>query len=101
MTATLRLPRFLASVANTDHVLTVEGRSLEEALAHLFASEPGLRTHLLEESGGIRPHVSVFVDGEQADLSTTIGEGSRIQVLQAVSGGTGTSRGASGLNEVR
>ncbi len=87
MTATLRLPRFLSDVANADRLQTVEGDNVETVLSDLFAKVPGLRSHLLDEQGRIRAHVSVFVDQEQADLATPVGEGARIQVLQAVSGG--------------
>jgi molybdopterin synthase sulfur carrier subunit len=87
MTATLRLPRFLSEVANTDRDQIVEGDSVEMVLSDLFARAPGLRPHLLDEKGQIRDHVSVFVNQEQADLATPVADGARIQVLQAVSGG--------------
>jgi molybdopterin converting factor small subunit len=87
VTATLRLPRFLSTVANTEKVQTVDGENLEKVLTDLFAREPGLRPHILDEGGQIRAHVSVFVDREQADLETEVRDGAEIQVLQAVSGG--------------
>jgi molybdopterin synthase sulfur carrier subunit len=65
----------------------IAGDTVEEALADLFARHPGLRNHILDDSGAIRPHVSVFVDGLQADLASTIHDGSEIRVLHAVSGG--------------
>jgi hypothetical protein len=49
-------------------------------LEDLFDSAPGLRQHLLDEDGRIRPHVLVFVD-------TPVGRDADVQVLQAVSGG--------------
>jgi hypothetical protein len=73
--------------ANTDLRHTVAGDDVETALKDLFGQEPGLRSHLLDETGGIRPHVSVFVDGRQAELGTPVEEGAEIYVLQAVSGG--------------
>lgn len=87
MTATLRLPRVLATTANTSLVHSLQGETVEMVLASLFESEPGLRGHILDETGAIRPHVSVFVDRYQAELGTAVGEGAEIQVLQAVSGG--------------
>jgi hypothetical protein len=56
-------------------------------LESLFAEEPGLRNHLLDDAGAIRPHVLIFVDAMKADLATPVGPGSQVQVLQAVSGG--------------
>ena len=68
----------------------VTGGTVREALDSLLAKEPGLRTHLLDEQGEIRPHVSIFVDGVQAKLDTPIRMGADIRVLHAVSGGAQT-----------
>jgi sulfur-carrier protein len=87
VTATLRLPRFLADVANTELVYQVEGSNLSRALDDLFEQEPGLRGHVVDETGRIRPHVSLFVDRTQADLGTAVTDGAEIRILQAVSGG--------------
>lgn len=65
----------------------VTGETVREALDSLFAKEPGLRTHLVDEKGEIRPHVSVFVDGVQAKLETPIRKEAELRVLHAVSGG--------------
>lgn len=87
MTAELRLPRMLGEAAGTDLVRPVEGRTVTEVLSGLFDVEPGLRNHLVDETGEIRPHVLVFVDGRQADLTTSVTPDSKIRVLHAVSGG--------------
>ncbi|MFZ0012765.1 MAG: MoaD/ThiS family protein [Acidimicrobiia bacterium] len=87
MTAMVRLPRILSDAANTDTRLQVDGDTVESSLSDLFRREPGLRNHLLDESGAIRPHVSIFVDGSQAALDTDVRDGSEIRVLHAVSGG--------------
>lgn len=87
MTATLRLPRVLANVAKTGLVYQVEGKTLREALDDLFEKEPGLRGHLVDETGRLRDHVSMFVDRDQSDLGARVDDGVEIRVLQAVSGG--------------
>ena len=87
MTARLRLPRLLSETVPVAPEHRVEGSTVAEALGDLFSSSPGLRTHILDELGAIRPHVSVFVDGVQADLDTEVGDGSELRVLNAVSGG--------------
>lgn len=88
MTATVRLPRMLSETVKTDVTHDVVGATVEEALTDLFAKVPGLRHHICEETGAIRPHVSVFVDGLQADLGTGLAEGSEVRILHAVSGGS-------------
>lgn len=65
----------------------VTGETVREALNDLFDRAPGLRNHVLDESRVIRPHVSVFVNGEQADLETEVGPTSEVRILHAVSGG--------------
>lgn len=85
--STIRLPRLLAETANTGTAHSVSGSTVAEALDDLFEELPGLRNHLLDETGAIRPHVSVFVDSRQADLSTEVSEDADVRVLHAVSGG--------------
>lgn len=88
MTARLRLPRMLSETSKTEPIHEVEGSDVAGALADVFARVPGLRSHIIDEDGSVRPHVSVFVDGLQANLDTAIADGSEIIVLHAVSGGT-------------
>ena len=88
MTATVRLPRMLSETVQTDLIHEVAGTTVEEALEDLFANVPGLRHHICEESGAIRPHVSGFVDGLQAEVGTRLRDGSELRVLHAVSGGS-------------
>lgn len=84
---TVRIPRLLAETVNTGLSHSVEGSTVAEALDALFAEVPGLRTHLLDETGSVRPHVSLFVDGLQSDMTTIVGRRGEIRILHAVSGG--------------
>lgn len=77
----------LTPAVNAGLIQQVRGATVRDALDSLFQGEPGLRPHLLDEMGAIRPHVSIFVDGSQATLETRVGEGASIRVLHAVSGG--------------
>jgi molybdopterin converting factor small subunit len=87
MTAEVRLPRVLTQAVKTGLRHEVAGENVDQVLRGLFQVEPGLRNHLIDESGNIRTHVLVFVDGERADLTTAVPDGAAVQVLQAVSGG--------------
>jgi sulfur-carrier protein len=87
MSVTVKLPRVLTHAITTGARHQAEGDTLGEVLESLFAEEPGLRNHLLDDAGGIRPHVLIFVDATRADLATPVGPSSQVQVLQAVSGG--------------
>ena len=60
-------------------------------LGALRASHPGLYDRLMTEQGTLRPHVNIFVDGENirftGGLGAAVGAGSEIFVLPAISGG--------------
>ena len=77
----------LADAANTELRHEIAGATVSDALAALFANEPGLKNHILDERGEIRPHVSIFVDGHRARLETEVRDDSELRVLNAVSGG--------------
>ena len=87
MTVRLRLPRLLSDSVKSGIDQELSGETVDAVLGELFRREPGVRNHIVDESGAIRPHVSVFVDGVQADLDTAVRPNSQVRVLQAVSGG--------------
>lgn len=94
---TLELPSLLRSIVGQGEALTVEGATLEEALADAFRQVPGLRVHLLEESGAFRPHVLCFLNELNTrwldGLNQPLRDGDTITILQAVSGGSGSPGG--------
>lgn len=69
----------------------VAARSVDEALSIAFADEPRLRGYILDDQGGLRRHLAVFVDGnplrDRRRLSDPVGTNTRIYVVQALSGG--------------
>jgi sulfur-carrier protein len=69
--------------------LDVEAASVGEAIERLDARWPGLRDRLCEPDGDrkLRPHIRVFVDGERAELDTSLASGARLDVIAAISGG--------------
>lgn len=62
------------------------------ALAALFTAHPGLRDRITNETGEVRVHVNVFVDGEAikftGGLSTPLRERAELHVMPAISGGS-------------
>jgi DNA-3-methyladenine glycosylase I len=65
--------------------------TVSEALALLWQACPGARDRVLTERGELRPHVNVFVDGENiryaGALAAPVRDGSEIVIVPAVSGG--------------
>lgn len=70
---------------------TVEATTARAALDAYFALHPSVRGYVLDDQGGLRTHVNVFVDGTQvADRSAMddpVGSHTEIHVIQALSGG--------------
>jgi molybdopterin synthase sulfur carrier subunit len=68
-----------------------DGSELSAVLDRAFAPWPRVASRVRDEQGRIRPHVNVFVDGEDAKrgegLVTPVRPGSVVHVVNAVSGG--------------
>ncbi|MFL5539325.1 MAG: ubiquitin-like small modifier protein 1 [Longimicrobiaceae bacterium] len=66
-------------------------RTVGDALAALAERHGGVMDRVTDERGELRPHVNVFVDGENVrfldGLGTALGEESTIVIVPAVSGG--------------
>ena len=65
--------------------------SVSKALSLLWQQCPGVRDRVVTETGAVRPHVNIFVDGESirftGGLASPVSEGAEIVILPAVSGG--------------
>ena len=67
------------------------GASMREVLDNVFADNPRARSYVLDDQGGLRKHMTAFVDGEtirdRVRLSDRVGPDSMIRIFQALSGG--------------
>ncbi|MBZ8141794.1 thiamine biosynthesis protein ThiS [Rubrivivax gelatinosus] len=83
-------PQLARFVGPLDAVQT-EAATLRQALDAAFGLHPRLRGYVLDDQGGLRPNVVVFVDGrrstDRAALADTLAPASTVHVLQALSGG--------------
>jgi molybdopterin converting factor small subunit len=85
--ATVRLRNPLKQKAGDRADHAVSGATVLEVLRDLERSQPGLDGWILDERGGIRRHINVFVNGEPGQAETAVGQGDRVDVLPAISGG--------------
>lgn len=67
--------------------LDIESATVGEVMDALDARWPGMRDRLCDARPAIRRHINVFVDGERANLETTLRDGTEVVVLTAISGG--------------
>ena len=78
----------LLSYTGKRRVVEGDGATLAELLADLDRRYPGIRFRLIDEQGGIRPHVRIFVNRVQMrGLDVALAPTDEVQVLQSLSGG--------------
>lgn len=81
------IPGALRSYTESNRV-EAEGATLGEVLADLDRRYPGIRFRVVDEQDRIRPHMRVFVDGEQLrDLTLPVAASAEVILVQALSGG--------------
>lgn len=68
-----------------------DAQRLADLLEDAFRLNPRLRGYVLDDQGHLRPNVVVYIDGQRSrdrvHLADPLGAGSRVYVLQALSGG--------------
>jgi sulfur-carrier protein len=69
----------------------VDAATAGAALAAVFAECPALRGYVLDDQGGLRRHVNVYIGGaavrDRSGLSDPVGAADDIYVFQALTGG--------------
>lgn len=69
----------------------VEGATVAEALAAVFATHRALGGYVLDDQGALRRHVAVYVNGnpvrDRETLADPVGPRDEIYVFQALTGG--------------
>jgi sulfur-carrier protein len=64
------------------------GGTLAEVLRDLDRQYPGIRFRMIDEQDRIRPHIRIFVNGEETfALDRGLDDRDVVQVIQALSGG--------------
>lgn len=93
MTVTLVLPPQLRDLLGGAPEVRLEGDlgTVGRVLAALRREAPAVYDRLLTEQHNLRPHLNVFVQGEDirwtGGMETPVAEGSQVVFLTAVSGG--------------
>ena len=86
--ADLRLPSTLLPLfPGLTRRVEIEADTIGEALDQLEQRWPGLRDRLCEPGPLLRRHIRVYVDGQPAELDTTLDPRCRVDVVAAISGG--------------
>lgn len=83
----VRLRAPLSELAGGRRELRLEGSTVLDVLRALEREHPDLTGWILDERGRIREHVNVFVNQGHGREETPVGDGDRLHVLPAISGG--------------
>lgn len=88
---TVRLPSQLFERAGGRRAITVPAGSVREVIDALESQYPGMRFHLLLETGETRSFVNIFLDGVNIrnldDLETPVRPGASLVIMPSVAGG--------------
>ena len=67
------------------------GQSVRAVLEHVFATQPRLRSYILDDQDRVRKHVAIYLNGERIvdreQLSDAVNDDDELFVFQALSGG--------------
>ena len=85
--ALVRLRGPLKRIAGDRSEHAIDGASVGELLAAIESAHPAAKGWILDESGMLRRHINVFVNGELGGQDTEVAAEDRIDVLPAISGG--------------
>lgn len=93
MSVTVRLPGSLRDAVGGDNKVTASGRTLDEVFADIERRHPGFRSRVVDERGGLRTYVNVYIGDEDArakgGLAAGVPDDAEVMVIPAMAGGLG------------
>jgi molybdopterin synthase sulfur carrier subunit len=91
VSATVRLPTQLQTLAGGPPEVETIGATVAEVIDDLARRHPEIRSRLVGEDGGLRRFVNVYLDGEDIrfldGLQTAVPAGSLLSIVPAIAGG--------------
>jgi molybdopterin converting factor small subunit len=91
MSARVRVPTILRTYTAGESEVTADGSTLSDVLDSLDASYPGIKARIVDEQGGLRRFVNVYVGNDDVrfldGLNTPVADNAQVSVIPAVAGG--------------
>ncbi len=91
MAASVRLPTVLRPQAGGASSVEADGGTVGEVLGDIVNRFPTMKDHLLDDEGGVRKFVNIYVNDEDIrfldKLDTGVTDGDEVSILPAVAGG--------------
>lgn len=87
----LRIPTPLRPYAGKQANVVLAGATVQEAVGNLLDQYPALRRHILDDEGGLRNFVNLYLNGDNIEalggLETPLSPGDRLSIIPAIAGG--------------
>jgi sulfur-carrier protein len=87
----IRVPSALRSFTGGNADVDTTATTVRDALADLERRYPGIAARVLDASGGVKPHVRIYVGPEDigalSGLDTALTERDEISIVPAIAGG--------------
>lgn len=91
MATKIRIPTPLRKLTNNEEVVEVKAGTVGEAINELQTRFPGIKERLLDDAGGIRRFVNVYVNEEDIrflqNQQTSLKDGDEVSIIPAIAGG--------------
>jgi molybdopterin synthase sulfur carrier subunit len=91
MAVTVRIPTTLRPMSGGAKQVEVAAGPLRDVIAALDATHAGFAERLLDDEGGLRKFVNIFVDDDDVryldGLDTAVEDGITVSIIPAVAGG--------------
>jgi len=88
---TVRLPGALRDATGGETKLTASGKTVREVFADIDLRHPGFASRVLDDGGGLRSYVNVYIGDEDArtrgGAGASVPDGSEVMVIPAMAGG--------------
>lgn len=92
MSVSVRIPTILRTYTGGESEVSASGATLAEVLDDLDAHYAGIKGRILDEAGGLRRFVNVYVGNDDVrfldNLETATPDGAQVSVIPAVAGGS-------------
>ena len=87
----VRIPTPLRKLTHDEEIVQVHAGTVGGVLAELQGRYPGIRERLVDEAGGVRRFVNVYVNEEDIrflqNQETPVKDGDEISIIPAIAGG--------------
>ena len=91
MPIAIRLPTVLRPAAGGQATVEAEGATVGEVFDDLIRQQPGLKSQLLTDDGGLHRHLNVFLNDDDirylGRLDAKVTDGDTLTLMPAVAGG--------------